>query len=197
MKFNTSNNINIIKNNSGIYKITNMITGKIYIGSTIRSFYKRWYEHYHELNHCEHKNCFLQNDWNKYGKENFYFEIVEINKNKDLIPIEYKYIHKLNTLHPNGYNICGLSLEDMRYYNNLIKYEEIRSNISCFCPSCIHFNDDEKDSFYCDLLYDCVNNEYNCQYYYQGSNDNDMQYLYHSENIDEVIEKFINGKLLF
>lgn len=63
-----------------IYKITNLVNGKSYIGSTIRPLYKRKYEHFSELRNNEHCNTYLQRSFNKYGEKNFKFEILEILK---------------------------------------------------------------------------------------------------------------------
>lgn len=61
-----------------VYAIRNKTTGKVYIGSTITSFNKRWSYHIYRLNKNKHINIFLQRAWNKYGKDNFIFEIIEI-----------------------------------------------------------------------------------------------------------------------
>jgi len=60
---------------SGIYKITNIINGKFYIGSTI-NFSRRKAEHF-----CRFRknkgNSIIKNALIKYGVENFKFEILE------------------------------------------------------------------------------------------------------------------------
>ena len=38
-------NEGLMKNNIGIYKITNLINGKIYIGKTLDTIEKRWKDH--------------------------------------------------------------------------------------------------------------------------------------------------------
>lgn len=65
---------------SGIYKILNLINGKLYIGSAV-NFYKRWHQHEYELNKDNHTNKYLQSAWNKYGAENFEFIAIEGVKN--------------------------------------------------------------------------------------------------------------------
>ena len=59
----------------GIYCITNKITNKIYIGSTI-DINRRWKEHKKELSKNKHHNLYLQNSFNKYGHKNFNFHIL-------------------------------------------------------------------------------------------------------------------------
>lgn len=65
--------------NSGIYIILNKINNKCYVGSSI-NIKKRWYEHKLKLNLNEHYNSYLQASWNKYGKENFIFKLIEVCK---------------------------------------------------------------------------------------------------------------------
>lgn len=61
----------------GIYKITNKINDKFYIGSSM-NLDNRIYRHKNELKNNSHKNKHLQAAYNKYGKENFHFEVLEI-----------------------------------------------------------------------------------------------------------------------
>lgn len=69
---------------TGIYCITNILTGKIYIGSS-KDCYKRWHLHRHQLNQNKHDNRYLQAAWNKYTKEAFNFSILEICEKDRLI----------------------------------------------------------------------------------------------------------------
>ncbi len=62
---------------SGIYTITNTVTGKLYIGESL-DIYRRWHdEHIPQLKKNCHCNKELQNDFNKYGETSFSFEILE------------------------------------------------------------------------------------------------------------------------
>ena len=62
---------------SGIYIITNKVNGKIYIGESL-DIYRRWHkEHIPQLRKGCHYNTSLQEDFNKYGEENFDFDILE------------------------------------------------------------------------------------------------------------------------
>lgn len=95
----------------GIYKITNKINGKVYIGESL-DIKRRWEEHINELNNNSHHSYKLQNDWNTYGQDNFKFEILltldkYIAKFKDKyinVIYEDKYITKYNSI-DKGYNI--------------------------------------------------------------------------------------------
>ena len=61
----------------GIYRILNLETGKMYIGSTTTSFKRRWSQHRKELEKGTHPARHLQNSWNKRGPAVFVFEILE------------------------------------------------------------------------------------------------------------------------
>jgi group I intron endonuclease len=61
----------------GIYRIRCISNGKQYIGSTSVSFETRWAKHRAFLTRGNHPCRHLQNAWNKYGSEQFVFEVVE------------------------------------------------------------------------------------------------------------------------
>jgi group I intron endonuclease len=61
---------------SGIYKIVNKINKKCYMGAST-NIKSRWYSHTYELKSHTHDNIHLQRAWDKYGKENFEFLIIE------------------------------------------------------------------------------------------------------------------------
>jgi len=100
---------------SGIYKITNIISGKIYIGcaSNIRT---RINGHLYALRRDRHKNSYLQKAWTKYGEKNFIFEMIEKCDITNLHAKEHYWVNELNCLDrsigynlkptdPNGYSI--------------------------------------------------------------------------------------------
>ncbi len=60
----------------GVYKIENILNGKIYIGGS-NNLKSRVLTHKTRLRENTHHNKHLQNSWNKYGKENFKFETIE------------------------------------------------------------------------------------------------------------------------
>ena len=86
----------------GIYRIKNKLNGKCYYGSS-NNIKKRWSVHLRQLRNKKHINTFLQNAWNKYGEDNFTFEIVEECTIEKLLVLEQTYIDELG-----DYNI-GLS----------------------------------------------------------------------------------------
>lgn len=90
---------------SGIYCIRNLVNGKIYIGSSVK-FKSRWKSHIKRLNTNKHGNDYLQKAYNKYGKDNFSFEIVSYVENKENL-IKYEQ-YWLDFFKPE-YNICKIA----------------------------------------------------------------------------------------
>ena len=77
--------------NCGIYKITNTVTGKFYIGSAV-NIKIRWANHRSRLGANKHGNRHLQNSWNKHGEDSFTFEVLECCEKERLIEREQFYI---------------------------------------------------------------------------------------------------------
>ena len=90
-----------------IYLITNTKNDKKYIGLTIQTLKRRWKYHIEQANGNYIKSeKSLHNAIRKYGKDIFHIQKVDIGTTKkDLESKERKWIKKLNTLIPNGYNI--------------------------------------------------------------------------------------------
>jgi group I intron endonuclease len=61
----------------GVYRIRNIVNGKVYIGSTTDSFSQRFSNHISQLNLGKHGNPHLLRSWKKYGADTFVFEILE------------------------------------------------------------------------------------------------------------------------
>ena len=61
---------------SGVYKITNTITGEFYIGSS-KDIKHRWNWHKSSAVHHKYPNSKMFKDMDEYGKDKFNFEIIE------------------------------------------------------------------------------------------------------------------------
>lgn len=86
-----------------IYKITNHVNNKIYVGQTVQPLYKRWWRHCHSGG-----KSVIGNAIEKYGKENFSVEVIDhANTLDELNEKEIKWIEYYNCVSPNGYNIAG------------------------------------------------------------------------------------------
>ena len=109
---------------SGIYCIENTINNKKYIGQSV-DVDSRWSKHQGSLNKGDHDNDYLQKSWNKYGKENFIFYILEYCKKDELDEKENYYIDLYNTLDGD----CGYNLKSGGQATNHLS-EEIRNKIS-------------------------------------------------------------------
>lgn len=94
------------KNKNGIYKITNKINSKCYIGQSTNLWKRIRDGHISKLRLNNHDNKHFQNSWNKYGEENFIFEIIEECALNELQQREQHWINYYNSANiDNGYNI--------------------------------------------------------------------------------------------
>lgn len=90
---------------SGIYCIENITTNKKYIGQAV-DINDRWKKHIRGLNNGYHDNDYLQNAWNKYGKDDFKFYVLEYCKEEELDEKEIYYIELYNAMNREyGYNL--------------------------------------------------------------------------------------------
>lgn len=86
-----------------VYKVTNLINDKIYIGITIRDVISRWKDHIGESN--KKTNNRFHNAIRKYGESNFEIEVLYNAKSKrSLLDKEIFYIKQYNTTSKKGYN---------------------------------------------------------------------------------------------
>ncbi len=109
----------------GIYCIKNKTNGKIYIGSS-NNIERRFRKHRTELNTQRHSNKYLNRAYNKYGKDNFEFIILEECNVEDLITREIYYIATHDSLKRNkGYN-----LSIPRKHPSITANEEYRNILS-------------------------------------------------------------------
>lgn len=99
-----------LQQNSGIYKITNLISGKVYVGCA-SNIKRRMSGHKYDLRKEKHNNNYLQKAWNKYGEKSFTFEVIEKCEISNLHTKEHYWVIKLNCLDRQfGYNLNQLIL---------------------------------------------------------------------------------------
>lgn len=118
----------------GIYKITNNINGKCYIGQSI-DIQRRWEEHLYKNSHC----LLLKYALHKYGVNNFTFEVIEECQPEDLNNREIYWIKYYNSFGDNGYNLTAGGGGTLKYnlesiYEDFQKtgsLEKTSKNIGC------------------------------------------------------------------
>ena len=137
----------------GIYKITNTINNKVYIGQSIDVKW-RWYSHKCELRHGRHGNSHLQNAWSLYGEDAFNFELLEECSKEDLNIREQYYIDLYDSYNNDkGYNltlggggtVTANEVLQFDSYGNLVA--EYRNGIEA----------SEKTGLGCSAIYQCCN----------------------------------------
>ena len=99
---------------SGVYKITNTVTGDFYIGSS-KDVKHRWVEHKCQStwNKCPNKQ--LYKDMKKYGTDKFEIQILEEVEPEHLKEKEQQFIEKLKPTY-NNYNAKGWNVERQKEY---------------------------------------------------------------------------------
>jgi group I intron endonuclease len=100
-----------------IYKITNLSTGKIYVGQAVSHIlnHKKYRPHGHEgrfrchiseaFSTKKNQSHYLNNAIRKYGVYDFVVELIECCEISNANDREIHYIKDLNSLFPNGYNL--------------------------------------------------------------------------------------------
>lgn len=101
----TGYKIEDLRYKSGVYTITNKLNKKVYVGGAI-NFYDRFRLHIADLLKNKHFNPYLQNAVNKYGINNFEFEILEEHPIELTFQMEAYWINLLDSTNDKlGYNI--------------------------------------------------------------------------------------------
>lgn len=109
----------MVAKSSGVYSITNTLTDRVYVGSSV-NIYVRHNHHFHTLKGNRHDNQPLQLDFNKFGRDAFRFDILELCPVNKLPEREKFYMNRFDVLNPvHGYNIMpepykGIIPEDVR-----------------------------------------------------------------------------------
>lgn len=104
---------------SGVYKITNIESGKFYIGSS-KDIENRIVDHIRDLKKNDHSNIILQRSWNLHGSGSFTFETVEECIPSECLLREQYYLDLLKPYMGIGYNInkCANGGDSFTYHPN-------------------------------------------------------------------------------
>lgn len=150
----------------GIYKIENLINHKVYIGKSI-NIKSRFNSHIKNLKNNKHINPHLQKSWNKYGPENFSFEVIEECSVEQLNDREIYWLNYYGSyLSSKNYNVIqagsgGKGDEEWRQkISNSVKNHYINGDYNCRKKGtrnwitkenkCLHIKKSELDKYLID-----------------------------------------------
>ena len=110
---------------SGVYKITNTVTGDFYIGSS-NDVKRRCTEHKCPSRWKQHPNNPMYQDMRKYGTDSFVFEILAEVEADKLKEAEQQFIETLNPTYnsnrANGWDVERRKKHKKEYDNQLCSY---------------------------------------------------------------------------
>lgn len=142
----------------GIYKIKNSITNDCYIGSSIK-IKQRSGRHLRDLNNNIHHSIKLQRAVNKYGIENFIFEVIELCDRDCLIQREQFWMDSINPKY-NIYHIAGSSLGVKHSKEVVIKMRKYALDNNIKPPDCT-WKKRQKEVFMIDYIDNTVIKKFN------------------------------------
>lgn len=118
-----------------VYKITNKITGKCYIGITEKSLEDRWYGHLTKLKNGDQRH--LYSSMRKYGIEAFTIEILDETGNYEELLKKERYYVSLYDSFNNGYNMTNggddnpMNIKSVKdSHDAKMRSKEVRNKIS-------------------------------------------------------------------
>lgn len=127
-----------------IYKTTNLITGRLYVGRRVGIVFKKSYYG---------SGLLIKQSVNKYGKNNFKVEILcTCDSEEELNKKEIYFIDVLDCIHPKGYNIaiggrnCSPSKTTRRKISHKLKGRKLKKS-TCIKMSIFQSNRVWDDSF--------------------------------------------------
>lgn len=113
---------------SAVYKIVNTVTGDFYVGSS-KDVKWRWSQHKSPSAWKKYPNSLLYKDFQKYGLENFRFQILAPVMPEYLKQVEQEFIEMLHPTY-NNYRAKGQNIERYknadRKYRQSVKWKEIQ-----------------------------------------------------------------------
>ena len=121
-----------------IYKITNVVNNKCYIGKTVLSIEERFLQHKRDSRKRRFEKRPLYNAFNKYGVDNFIIEEIEECSHESVSEREQYWICFYNSYY-NGYNaalggegkLCFDYKEIYDLWQNGLQVQEIKQLIGC------------------------------------------------------------------
>lgn len=82
----------------GVYQIRNLVNGTVYIGQSI-NIEKRFSQHLSSLRSGKTNNKYFQRAYDKYGEENFVFEILKLCEQGELVKYENYFINNSKSVY--------------------------------------------------------------------------------------------------
>lgn len=108
-----------------VYKISNTINNKVYIGVTSRTIEERFKEHKYRIE--ERNSIHLYQAMKKYGTDKFYIELIDTASSKEEMFEKEKFYIKQYDSYYNGYNLTfggeggiKLSLDEQKIINDYL-----------------------------------------------------------------------------
>lgn len=134
-----------------IYKITNLLNGKTYVGQTKRTLEERMSEH--------KRKGILPVDYaiKKYGIENFSTEVIDCAKTQEeLDEKEIKWVAFYNCVKPNGYNLTKGSRRTIGYEHTELSKEKMskakaEAYLGCGNPFYGKHHSEEQKKKWCEM----------------------------------------------
>jgi len=109
--------------NCGVYQIRNIITNVCYTGQSI-DIKDRKRHHWNSLKNNKHDNSYLQNSYNKHGKEFFVFEIIIYCMPEYLTRYE-QFFYNIDKSHELSYNILDCVDSNKGFKHSLESIEKM------------------------------------------------------------------------
>lgn len=108
---------------SGVYAITNTVTGEQYIGSS-KQIAERWMNHRTQLRGGRH-NTRLQAAWNQYGEEAFRVDVLELVEGEDaLLMAEQRWIAERQPAYNCAPTVFRLQPPLAKQYEGMLTHEQ-------------------------------------------------------------------------
>jgi group I intron endonuclease len=126
---------------SGVYKITNTITGDFYIGSS-KNIKRRWITHKCPSHWARYSNSKLYQDMNQYGLNNFTFEILE--ETVGLKEREQYWIDQLGPTY-NNYRATGRDIDRYKETSRKVTKEWSESHHNESLARCKEYRESHRE----------------------------------------------------